>query len=179
MIRARQQQRRRIAAARPGEQGAAMLVVTTILVALLAGGGVALYVQLQSTRTAGLAKGARTSLYCAEAGLNAARSQMTNQQSLWPDLIDSDTSNDPSWYPLTGDYDGDGVNDYEVRLVDNDDEVPSNTNLDSDGRHFLVSTCIQDNDFPRTVSELIEASNSGYNYRNVSGGGPGNTGNQN
>ena len=67
----------------------------------------------------------------------------------------------------------------EVKIADNDDELPSDTTQDFDGRYFMDSRCIQDNDFPRTISELIGVSSSGHNYRNQSGGGAGNTGNQN
>lgn len=159
-----------------------MLVVATILTALLAGGGIALYLQLQSTRSAGLTKSGRASLYCAEAGMEQAQAVFTNQYALWDSLIDADTSNDPAWYPVTGDLDGNGTDDYSVTLQDNDDEVAPTANdlaIDIDDRVFMVSRCLQNPEIPRVVMSLIDVASSGHNYRNQSGGGAGNTGNQN
>jgi hypothetical protein len=166
---------------RLAERGSAMLVVSTILTALLAGGGIALYLQLQSTRSVGLAKSGRESLYCAEAGVAQAQAILTNQTGLWADILDGTPSNDPAWYPVTGDVDGDGTLDYEVRLEDNDDEtgVANDPTVDIDNRVFLVAKCTQNPEVPRTVRSLIDVAASGHNYRNQSGGGAGNTGNQN
>src|SRR5262249_54460595 len=80
----------------PPEQGSAMLVVATILVALLAGGGIALYLQLQNTKSAGVAKATAASLYCAESGAAVAQGIYTNQYALWYTILDTDTSNDPA-----------------------------------------------------------------------------------
>jgi hypothetical protein len=165
----------------PAERGSAMLVVATILTALLAGGGIALYLQLQSTRSTSLTKSGRTSLYCAEAGLAQAHAVFRTQFSQWPILLDGIDDNDPSWYPITGDIDGDGKPDYEVRLRDNDDEVLTDNDptRDVDSKAFMVSRCLQNPEVPRTVLSLVAMPASGHNYRNQSGGGAGNTGNQN
>ncbi|HTE54930.1 MAG TPA: hypothetical protein VK698_28950 [Kofleriaceae bacterium] len=166
----------------PGERGAAMLLIATLLIALLAGGGVALYLQLQSTKSAGMVKAARTSLYCAEAGLAASRGIIALNYLTWPTALDASTSNDPPWYPLVGDIDGDGVDDYEVRIRDNDDEVPPAPNdpeRDNDRQVFAVAHCIKNTEVSREVVELLLVASSGHVYRNQSGGGAFSSGNQN
>ena len=159
-----------------------MLLVATLLVALLAGGAVALYVQLQGTKSASLVKASKSSLFCAEAGVIAARPTLAQNYLDWPTLLDSSTSNDPSWYPVTGDLDGDGVNDYQVTIKDNDDEVPpapDDPELDNDRRVFAVGRCLKNSDVSRQVMELLVVGGGGYVYRNQAGGGAWNTGNQN
>jgi hypothetical protein len=166
----------------PGEQGSAMLVVSTILVALLAGGGIALYLQLESTKSASLTKSGKSSLYCAEAGLAASRGIISLNYFAWPTLLDGDASNDPPWYPIRGDIDGDGKNDYEVTVLDNDDEVAPADNdpaIDSDEKIFVVSKCLQNPEVPRQVMELVEYGGGGHIYKSQAGGGAGNTGNLN
>jgi hypothetical protein len=158
-----------------------MVLVAVMLSALLAGGGVALYLQLQSTKSASLTKSRRTTLYCAEAGITEGQIQITSQSSLWPALLDEDAGNDPPWYPIVGDIDGDGRDDYRVTIADNDDETvgANDPTVDRDSRVFLISRCLKDPEVPRTVRTLIDVAASGHNYRNQAGGGAGNTGNQN
>lgn len=166
----------------PGQRGSAMLLVATLLVALLAGGAVALYVQLQGTKSAGLVKASKSSLFCAEAGVIAARQTLALNYSSWPVLLDGNASNDPTWYPISGDLDGDGVLDYEVTIKDNDDEVPpapDNPLVDSDHRVFAIGKCLKSADVSRNVTELLIVGGGGYVYRNQAGGGAWNTGNQN
>jgi hypothetical protein len=166
----------------PGQRGAAMLLVSTILIALLAGGGVALYLQLQNTKSAALVKASTNSLYCAEAGVIAARPSIALNFLTWPVLLDGNDGNDPDWYPIRGDLDGDGVNDYEVTIRDNDDEVPpapNNPAFDNDRRVFAIGRCLQNSDVSREVVELLVVAGGGYVYRNQAGGGGWNTGNQN
>lgn len=166
----------------PGQRGAAMLLVATLLVALLAGGGVALYLQLQSTKSATMTKISRNSLFCAEAGVVASRKVISERISSWSILLDNDATNDPTWYPFTGDIDGDGENDYEVTIRDNDDEVPpapNNLEMDVDGRVFAIGRCIRNADISREVIELLVSEQGNYVYRNQAGGGAWNTGNRN
>lgn len=169
-------------AADPGQRGSAMLLVSTLLVALLAAGGVALYIELQGTKSADMVKASDSSLYCAEAGLVAARSIVAVNYLAWPTLLDSDPSNDPTWYPIRGDVDGDGADDYEVTIRDNDDDVPpaaSDPTFDNDRRVFMVSRCLKSSDTSREVTELVSVSGGGHVYRNQAGGGAFNSGNQN
>ena len=166
----------------PGQRGSAMLLVATILVALLAGGAVALYVQLQSTKSAGLVKASKNSLFCAEAGIIAARPTLALNYLAWPALLDGNAANDPDWYPITGDLDADGVNDYEVTIRDNDDEVPpapDDPMFDNDRRVLAVGKCIKSTEVSRNVMELLIVGGGGYVYRSQAGGGGWNTGNQN
>ena len=167
-----------------GQRGTVMVLVITILAALLAGAAVALYLQLSSTRAAGYTAWSRGSLYCAEAGLAAARPLVGENYAVWPALIDTDSANDPAWYPLIGDIDDppDGQPDYIVTVRDNDDEFPPLANdptRDNDLQVFIVSTCTKYSDTPTTVLELVTYQGAGTVYRDQSGGGSGNTGNQN
>lgn len=165
----------------PGERGSAMLLIATLLIALLAGGGVALYLQLQSTKGAGMVKAARSSLYCAEAGLNRARGDIAFNYLSWPLALDVDKTNDPAWYPLRGDLDGDTVDDYEVTIKDNDDEAPplNDPARDNDRQVFAISRCLKSNQGSRQVKELLIVAGAGHVYGNQSGGGAFNSGNQN
>ena len=166
----------------PGQRGAAMLLVATLLVALLAGGGIALYLQLQSTKGAGMVKSARTSLYCAEAGLAFSRKLIALNYLSWPLLLDGIDGNDPEWYPIRGDIDGDTILDFEVRVRDNDDEVLPAVNdplRDNDRQIFLVGRCIKNAEVSREVVELLLVATSGQVYTGQAGGGALNSGNQN
>jgi hypothetical protein len=165
-----------------GQRGSIMVIVMTILAALLAGGAIALYLQLSSTRAAGSIRESRSALYCAEAGLQAARPLIGANYAEWVNILDGDPDTDPSWYPVRGDLDGDGVNDYEVRIRDNDDEMPPLDNdptRDNDLRVFIISRCTKYPDTPREVLELVRFEGGGNVYRNQSGQGSGNTGNAN
>src|SRR5688572_21424177 len=93
-----------------------------VLVALLAAGAALLSIQLGSTRQAGLAADQRGALYCAEGGLVAARPVLLANYAGWALVLDADPGNDPAWYPITGDLDGNGSVDFEVTIRDNDDE---------------------------------------------------------
>lgn len=166
----------------PGQRGTAMLLIATLLIALLAGGGVALYLQLQSTKGADMIKSSRTSLYCAEAGLAIARPLIALNYALWPVLLDDRTDNNPSWYPITGSMDEDPENDYEVTIRDNHDEVPPAANdplRDNDRQAFLVGRCLNNPAVSRQVTELVRASGGGHVYRSQAGGGALNSGNKN
>jgi len=161
-----------------------MLLVLIILVALLAGAAVVLNLQVSSTKQVGLISQSRASLFCAEAGLSQGKTIMGANYALWNDILDTDTSNDPSWYPIRGDIDDppDGVADYEVTVHDNDDELPpaaNDTTRDNDLKIFIVSKCIKYPETPREVLELVVYNMGNQVYRNQSGQGSGNTGNAN
>ena len=83
------------------ERGSVLMVVLVILVALLAGGGVALYLQLGSTRQTGLVRFSRAALFCSEAGLQAARRLILcqyGQTNNWGSLLDPSSGTPPTWY---------------------------------------------------------------------------------
>lgn len=159
-----------------------MVLVMVILVALLAGGAVALSLQLGSTKQVGLASDSRGALYCAEAGLVAARPVIGARYADWESILDADAGNDPDWYPFSDDIDGDGVNDYVVTMRDNDDEAaptPNDPTRDNDLKIFVISSCLKYPDTPREVLELVKYQGGGAGYRAQSGSGAQNTGNEN
>lgn len=148
-------------AADPRQVGSVSLAISSVLAALLAGGGITLYLQLVSTRQAGITRSSLSSRYCAEAGIAEAEPLLLTAYASWDLLLDGDPDNDPSWYPVRGDRDGDGELDYEVRLVDNDDEVPpapTDPTVNADQRVVLVGRCLEDPEIPATVETLIEVS---------------------
>lgn len=154
------------------ERGSAMIIVVVILVALLAGGAYALFVQVRSTKSAGLLKAERSALYCAEAGLTAVRSLVAINPQDWPDIA---AGTAVGWWDTArfGDIDvpPDG-DDFEVTAAENGDP--------NDGAIFLISTCTKFPEYPATVMELITISGVTANcYKDTSGQGCGNTGNAN
>ena len=161
------------------QRGSTMVVVLAILVALLGAGAVALYLQVADTRTTALVKKSRESLFCAEAGLGSGRAAFGENYAQWNLILDQDPDNNPIGYPLQGDMDG-GEMDYEVTLIDNDDEFPTpDPYRDSDLSIFIVSTCLKYPDTPREVMELVKFEGMGSVYRNQQGQGQGNTNNNN
>jgi len=164
------------------QRGAALAITMILVSGLLAGGALAVYLQLADTRGAQYVTESRAALYCAEAGLTGARDFVSLNVAQWPSMLDTDTGNDPDGYPVEGDLDGDGVNDWHVEIRDNDDErspVDNDATIDIDARIFMVSTCLKYPDTPRSVLELISFSGGGTNYRNQSGQGAGGSNNAN
>lgn len=166
------------------QRGAAMMVVMIVMAALMTAGGLAIYVSSSETRSTGYVASSRQALFCAEAGLAAARDTITGNYASWSLALDDDDTNDPPWYPVTGHVDdaATGDADYEVRIRDNDDEQapsPNDPTKDSDLQVYVESTCLKYPDAPRMVTELIQYTGGGYVYRNQAGQGGGNTGNSN
>ena len=108
---------------------------------------------------------------CAEAGLAAARPLVIANYKSWNDALAAGT--EPSWLAaLVHDLDGDGVADFTLKLVDNDDEVPATNNpaVDNDLQVYIVSTCIMNAETPTTVSELVQFTPGTTCYPTQSGG---------
>jgi hypothetical protein len=61
---------------RQRERGTAILITMIITIALLGGGAVLVGMQMSSTRSTDVTRSNMTALYCAEAGLNAARKKV-------------------------------------------------------------------------------------------------------
>ncbi len=177
------------------QRGSAMLVTLIIIVSLLAGAAVVVSMQLGSTRATDLTKSGMTANYCAEAGLAAAAPLVAANYPLWnaslctlrPTFVagvpanscgTSATPNDvePPWIKnfINHDLDGDGVDDFYVYLMDNDDEVPSNPAVDQDLKVFIVSHCVAFPDTPKEVMELVQYSGAGTCYQGQLGGCGGN-----
>ena len=164
------------------QRGAAMMVVIIMLAALLAAGAVAIHVQMSDTRSTELVKTGRDALYCAEAGLSYARPIVGLSFATWSEALDGDPANDPPWYPIRADLDGDGTPDVEVTLRDNDDERPPAANdpsRDNDLQVFMIARCLRFPNTPREVMELVGYQGGGALYRNQAGQGASNTGNIN
>ena len=151
-----------------GERGSVMLLVVVILAALLAGGAIALSLVVSDTRSSQFANSSRSALFCAESGLAAARGTIAANSPVWNEMLDADPSNDPTWYPIRGDLDGDLIADYEVIIRDNGDEfspTPDNPNEDNDAKVFVVSRCIRFPNYPRAVMELVTFQSASSNYK--------------
>ncbi len=155
-----------------------MIVVMVLLVALLGAGAIALSLQTSNTKSTGYVRQARSALYCAEAGLNRARSIIAANYDEWPLVLDPDLA-DPVWYPIRGDLDGDGTFDYIVTMRDNDDEIPTpgapniqnDLTRDNDNQVFAESQCLMNPEMPRRVLELLAYSGGGNNYTGMDGQG--------
>lgn len=170
---------------RDSQRGSAMLVTLILIASLLAGAAVLVSMQLASNRGSELSRSGMTALYCAEAGLMAARPVVIANSANWDTAVAASNGvadpAEPSWL-LSGitshDLDGDGVADFKVYLRDNDDEVANSAtnNLDDDidGRVFVVSKCLKYPDTPKAISELIELAQGGNLYDWQAGGAFGN-----
>lgn len=165
---------------RNSQRGSAMLVAMILMAALLAGAAVLVSLQLGSNRSTELTKAGISALYCAEAGLTATRATIAVNQSDWaPNL---GTGVEPTWLTaIEHDLDSDGSDDFQVTLVDNDDEIPPTTDaptVDFDGKIYIVSRCTKYPDTPREVRELISFTEVSHCY-GAQRGGCGGNGNMN
>jgi hypothetical protein len=154
---------------RERQRGSAMLVTMIVIAALLAGAAVLASMQMSSNRSTELTRNGLASLYCAEAGLAAAREYIGSNYGQWnPALAANCADGDcksvvqPSWLDNTIfshdlDNPADSVDDFMVSLRDNDDEIGAqNGSVDADDKVYIVSRCLKYPDTPKTVEELIE-----------------------
>lgn len=173
------------------ERGTAILITLIVIVALLGGGAVLVGMQMSSTRSTEVARSNMTSLYCAEAGLNAARRIVANNYPLWNAALALTETNgvgnplsQPTWLDAAAidhDLENDGGDDFVISLKDNDDELPplaADLTLDNDLQIYIVSTCTKFPENKKQVSELIRFSIGGKCYDKQLGGCGGNN-NQN
>jgi hypothetical protein len=142
-----------------------MLVVVIVVAALLAGGAVVASIQLGSSRSADVSKTSMTATYCAEAGLAAAIPVIAANPALWAvNLCTTRPFSTCAQPPLLNsaafshDLDGDGVDDVEVVIADNDDEMPNNITVDVDRKLFVVARCLKFPDADREITELVDFS---------------------
>ena len=161
------------------ERGAAMLVTMVVVSSLLAGAAALASMQLVSHHATDVSKSSLSSLYCAEAGLLAARPIVAANYSQWAGSLGTNT--EPSWISsaISHDLDGDPSNDpdFTITLKDNDDELPPLTpdpTTDNDRRIFIVSRCIKYSEVPKEVEELVQYSGGGSCYQSQQGGCAGN-----
>ena len=168
---------------RNSERGSAMLVTMIVVSSLLAGAAVLVSMQLSSNKASDLTRTGLSATYCAEAGLDAARSVVQANVGFWPAALAA--CNSPSMFPCaepswlssgigSHDLDGDGLPDFAVYIKDNDDEVPptpNNLGIDNDLSVFIVARCIKYADTVKEVEELVNFAGGGQDYRQQQGFG--------
>jgi Tfp pilus assembly protein PilX len=174
---------------RNSQRGSAMLVTLIIISSLLAGAVVLVSMQLASNRSTDLSRTSVTALYCAEAGLHAARAAVAAAASTDIDAAVTasagGTLTEPTWLSTAitaGGHDVDGIsngNDFHVYIKDNDDEVitggANNLADDIDNKVWVVSVCDKYPETPQAVSELLSINViSGKMYDWQAGGAFGN-----
>jgi hypothetical protein len=156
-----------------------VLVIVAALVGVLAVRGAT-----DDLRMSGTQRVARTSFYCAEAGLAAARPILATQIGQWNTIFSGGTPTGFT-YPVVGDLDGDGLNDYSVTIRDNYDEFPplaNNPNVDNDLTAIIVSTCISStlSTGQHQIEQIVTYTGSGgSDYRYQAGHSSTHSGNEN
>jgi hypothetical protein len=171
--------------ARDRQRGSAMLVTMIVVIALLSGAAVLVSMQVASNRSADITRTGLTSLYCAEAGLDAARPLVAANYVGWSTFLG--TGNEPTWLNpgctctpvgcttcapgINHDIDGDGLADFKITLVNNADHNPLTPTIDNDLSIFVVSTCINPKfpDVQKQVEELVYFSGGGTCYHSQQG----------
>ena len=175
---------------RNSQRGSAMLVTMIVIASLLAGAAVLVSMQLASNRSSDLTRTGVSATYCAEAGLDAARSVVAANFAMWGSALWACGSGpypcaEPSWISSalgTQNLTGGSGSDYWIYIKDNDDELPPNANnpqVDNDLSVFVVSRCIKYVDDIKEVEELIQYSGGGQDYRSQQGLGRYGNGNNN
>ncbi|MBV8755996.1 MAG: hypothetical protein JO257_01895 [Deltaproteobacteria bacterium] len=159
---------------RQQERGSAMLVTMILVAALLAGAAVIAAMQMASTRGSDVTRTGMSAVYCAEAGLSAARPVVASNYASWAGTFyTSGTPTEPTWLSTgigSHDLDGDGNADFMVYIKDNDDEIGTNNPaVDNDLRIFIVSRCIKYGETIKEVEELVTYSGGGTCYHSQSG----------
>ena len=149
------------------ERGSAMLVTMIIIASLLAGAAVVASMQVSSNRSTELTRNGLSALYCAEYGLTAGRGYVTQNFMLWNAALTANCSDgdcttliQPTWLDnavFSHDIDGDGVDDFEISIRDNDDETSGAQvyTTDIDNTVFIVSRCTKYPDTPKQIEELV------------------------
>jgi putative hemolysin len=121
---------------------------------------------VSSNRSTELTRNGLASLYCAEAGLTAARTFIAGNYGIWNPALaancaDSDcrTVIQPAWLNNTvfsHDLDADGADDFTVSIRDDEDETGTqNGAIDINDKVFIVTRCLKYPDTPKVVEELI------------------------
>ena len=116
---------------RNAQRGSAMLVTMIVISSLLAGAAVLVSMQLASNRSSDLTRTGLEATYCAEAGLDAARSVVAANFSNWAASLAACGSGpypcaEPAWLSSAlgnQNLSGGSGSDYWVYIKDNDDEL--------------------------------------------------------
>jgi hypothetical protein len=139
---------------RQRERGGAIIIVMLVVAATLAASALLTSMQSTSSHASDLTRTSLTGLYCAEAGLAAARATVVANVASWDPSLGVAT--EPGWLSaVSHDIDGDGADDFVITLRDNDDEPVNDLAHDTDQAVFIVSTCIKHPDSPTQVTELV------------------------
>lgn len=154
-----------------------MLVTMIVLAALLAGSAVLVSLQLGANRSTDLTRSGLTALYCAEAGLSAARDTVASNYGMWNSSLGQAT--EPAWLAnaFSHDLDGDNIPDFQITLRDDDDEqapLANDRTRDNNLRVFVQSTCIKYPDTPKQIEMLLEFNGATSCYHSQVGGCGGN-----
>jgi len=161
---------------RASQRGSAMLVTLIIVAALLAGGTVLVTMQMSSNRATQATNEGTMALYCAEAGLAAARPVIAINNPLWNANLG--TNIQPAFLSaIDFDIDDDGAGpDFEITLKDNEDELTGADvpGVDQDLQIFVTSKCLKYPESPKQVVELLRFTGSGQCYNAQQGGNAGN-----
>lgn len=140
------------------------MVVLVVLGVLLAAAATLTQLEVTSTRSSGMVVNSTRALYCAEAGLAAARPIIAANVASWNASLCSPPEQpcpEPPWLAaaLNHDLDTPAVPtdppDFIVIITDNDDEAVNDLDRDSDGTIQIVSTCLKYPDAPRQVTETV------------------------
>jgi len=159
-----------------------MLVTLVVISSLIAGGIVLASMQMQSMRSTRLTRNGLSATYCAEAGAIAAYQTVATSYPIWGanNYFATQGTTQPTWLGDTAfshDLDNDGVDDFQITLLDDDDE-PNTMNNDptTDYNHkvWIVSTCTKYPDTPQQVMQLVGYSGGGNCYNSQAGGCDGN-----
>jgi Tfp pilus assembly protein PilX len=163
-----------------------LLIVVLILLAALVG-ALAVRGSFTDLRMSGSERVARTSFYCAEAGLNAARPLVAASIGQWDSML-AGTAPGGQAQPYTGSIQG-GIGaspaQYKAWIVDNQDEQPDAPQRDADLTVILISQCIDTSlngtaSVGRELRELVTyGGNGGTDYRYQAGHSSTHSGNEN
>lgn len=168
--------------------GAAMLLMLILMLAAATLGTIAVRGAVSDLSLIATQRRGKTSFYCAEAGLNAARSYFTNNLGQWNQMFayNLGSGSAPAGYPFTADLDSDGVSDVTVTLVDDYDEYPpavNNPQVDNNMTAIMVATCNSNtiaSGINHTLRSVVVFNNlAGNDYKNQAGHSSAHTGNQN
>ena len=154
-----------------------MLITMILVAALLSGAAVVVSMQLTSNRSTQQTRSGISALYCAEAGLIAARAAVASGYTQWEAALEIPPAApvQPSWLSNTAfshDLDGDGIDDFVITIKDNDDETTGANDLtkDVDQKIYVKSKCLMYADDARQVMELIEYTPTANCYGSQEGG---------
>lgn len=140
-----------------------MLVTMIVIGALIAGAATLTNMQVQSQRSQDLTKSNVSALYCAEAGMAAARTAIAYHYESWGAALAQSAEGDktePSWLSAaigSHDVDGDGQPDFTAYIYDNnDDPGDNNPEADNDLQVFVSVSCTKYPETPNTITELVK-----------------------